>query len=67
MATRGRRDRKGPKLAKMKMVGKFRPERFRYCREHDNLMKALLLWDTKTIVFSCNEGCQLTRDQAILK
>lgn len=67
MASAARRSRVGPKNAKMQMVGKFSQERFHYCYEHDEKMKAILDWDSGVIEYECKQGCRLGKKEAILK
>ena len=66
MASAARRGRTGPKLAKMKMVGKFSPEKFRYCIDHDTKMTPVKTFGAG-IHYECKEGCSLSKDAAILK
>ena len=67
MASAARRGRTGPKNPKMQMVGKFSPERFRYCIEHDIKMYAVQAWPRKVMQYRCKEGCRLDKAEAILK
>jgi len=67
MASASRRGRTAPKGPKMKMVGKFSQERYHYCYEHDQKMKAILDWDSKAIQYECKEGCKLGKRETLLK
>lgn len=67
MASASRRGRTAPKNSKMVMQGKINPERFRYCIDHDTKMKPIQVFESKKIQYECNEGCRLTKAEAVLK
>ena len=66
MASAARRGRKGPKPPKMVIQGKIRPERFRYCIEHDTKMTPVKTFGAG-IHYECKEGCSLSKAEATLK
>jgi len=67
MASRTRRNNKAPKGPKMIIPGKFVPERFRYCIEHDTKMSAVSTFGSKEIHYVCKDGCKLSKGAAVLK
>ena len=66
MASAARRDRKGPKEAKMVMQGKVRPERFHYCPQHEVKMKAVKTFGAG-VHFECPDGCRIPKGDTVLK
>ena len=51
----------------MIIPGKFVPERFRYCIEHDTKMSAVATFGSKAIHYVCKDGCKLSKGAAVLK
>ena len=38
-----------------------------YCRNHDEKVKAFRLWPSKSMRFQCKEGCDLNKNETVLK
>ena len=39
----------------------------RYCRDHNEEVKAYRVWPKKAMRFQCKAGCKLSKDETILK
>ncbi len=38
-----------------------------YCRDHNEKVKAFRLWPSKSMRFQCKEGCDLNKNETVLK
>jgi len=41
--------------------------RVHYCRDHNEKVKAFKLWPNKSMRFQCKEGCDLNKNETVLK
>jgi hypothetical protein len=41
--------------------------RVHYCRDHNEKVKAFRLWPSKSMRFQCKEGCDLNKNETVLK
>lgn len=42
-------------------------DKVRYCADHNEEVKAFKLWPHKTMRFQCKEGCDLNKNETVLK
>jgi hypothetical protein len=52
---------------KMILPGRHTPERKHHCPTHDLIMTPIKIFGKKAIQFQCKEGCQLSKEYAVLK